>query len=209
MVWLRLKLTIVPIARLFLKGVEGLENVPKKVNFILASNHESYVDPFLILGGMLPYVNKKIHFLAMKGRPFRYLPEDFLKKIFGVITIEKNRKKTFQNMLDFLNNGEIIGIFPGGPRSLDGRMTKGKTGAVRLALAAGVPILPVGLRGTFRIAPREQLIPNLKRAEIFIGKPLYLSIYHNKKITKKLLYQLTTRMMKKIAKLADKEYPFR
>ena len=202
MVWFILKITIFAVARLFIKEIKGLNNIPKEGNYIVVANHESYIDPFLIVN----ITHKIIHFLTMKGRPFRYLPQNVFEKIFGVIVMEKSKKKSFKKILNFLKSGMIVGLFPGGPRSLDGNMTKGKTGAVRLALAARVPILPIGLKGTFEISPREQLIPKLKRAKINIGKPICLSKYYNKRITKSLLSELTRTMMKRIAKLADKSY---
>ena len=79
---------------------------------------------------------------------------------------------------------------------------------MRLALAAKVPIIPIGLIGTFEILPKGKYIPKLKRATMNIGKPLYLDKYYNKKITKGLLRGITDDIMKEIAKLCNQEYKF-
>ena len=206
MVWLILKATLFSFIRLYLRKVKGKQNIPKKRNFIIVANHESYIDPFLIGSVVVPYLDKKTHFLTMKGRPFRYLPENFYKKFCGIVIMERNKEKTYQKLLKVLQSGEILALFPGGPRSNDGRMTRGRTGTVRLALEAKVPIVPVGLKGTFDIAPRDQIRLNWKRATMVIGKPIYLDQYYNKPVAKKLLKILTTDMMKSIAKLARKKY---
>ena len=80
-----------------------------------------------------------------------------------------------------LKQGKIIAIHPEGTRSLTGKLQKGKTGVVRLALAAKVPVIPIGLIGTFEILPKGKYIPKLKRATMNIGKPMYFGKYYDKK----------------------------
>ena len=108
----------------------------------------------------------------------------------------------------YLTQGKIIGIYPEGTRTLDGKLQRGKTGAARLALAAKVPIVPVGLIGTFEILPKGKNIPKLKRAIVNIGKPIYFDKYYGKENDKKTIRLVTTKVMKEIAKLCKKKYGF-
>ena len=77
-----------------------------------------------------------------------------------------------------------------------------------MALAAKVPVIPVGLIGTFEILPKGKAIPKLKRAIMNIGKPMYFNKYYKKKITARLLRKITDNIMKEIAKLCKQEYNF-
>ncbi|MFH2028837.1 MAG: lysophospholipid acyltransferase family protein [Nanoarchaeota archaeon] len=193
------------LVRLFIRKVHGMENLPKPP-FILAANHESYLDPFLIIATVTPKLNKQIHYLAMKGRFWNKFGEIISRKWAGCVPLDEGKDKAMAELISLLKKGEIIGIFPGGPRSLDGNLTKGKTGAVRLALAAKVPIIPIGLKGTYDIAPKDKIIPNLKRCELFFGKPIYYTRYYKKKLSNRSLHKLTDGLMRQIGKLINKKY---
>ena len=202
------KLMMLPILRLFIRKVDGLENLPKKA-FVLSANHESYFDSYLINAITLPHLDKIVHVLTVKtGLGIKLVGEKISKKWAGVILLEKGKEKeALDETVQLLKKGEIVGIYPGGRTSK--RLRKGKTGAVRAALRARVPIVPVGLIGTYNIAPKERRIPALKRCEIRIGEPIYLTKYYNKKITKALLRKLTDELMLEIARLTGKKYLYR
>jgi 1-acyl-sn-glycerol-3-phosphate acyltransferase len=85
-------------------------------------------------------------------------------------------------------------------------MQRGKTGVARLALAAKVPVLPVGLVGTFKILPKGKLIPNTKKADVNIGKPLYFDKYYGQENNRKTIRKVTNNIMKEIAKLSKQKY---
>ena len=107
-----------------------------------------------------------------------------------------------------MKRGNIIIIHPEGTRSNDGKLQKAKTGVARLALAAKVPILPVGLIGTFEILPKWKKIPRLSKAKINIGKLIYFNAYYGKENDKKTIRFVTTKVMKEIAKLTKERYDF-
>lgn len=197
-----------PLRLLFLKNIEGTENIPKKGPFILTSNHESYLDPLLIGSVVIPLLNKKIHFLAKKGYFWDFFGNKIAKDWGGCISLSDGKEKALQKLMLLLKQGEIVGIFIEGPESLDGQLKKGKTGAVRLALKAKVPILPIGLIGTFNIVPGNKLIPKLKRAKLRIGKLIYLDKYYQKKIGNRLLRKLTDDIMYIISELTGKPYNY-
>ena len=172
------KRIVFPIVRLWIKYINGLENIPKKGSFIIAANHTSYMDHFFMGYVIVPNLNKKLHFLA--------------------------KKEHFKG----LDEGKIIGIYPEGTRSLTGKLQRAKTGVARLALLSGVPVIPVGLIGTFEILPKGKYMPKLRKAAMNIGKPMHFDEYYNKNINKKILREITTKIMKNIAKLCKQKYDY-
>jgi len=203
MVFPILKITLFPVTRLFIRKYSGLENLPSPP-FILAANHGSYLDPFLMSAVVVPKIDKKIHYLAMKGRFWNFFGDHISREWAACVPVDEGKKKALDDLTKCLKKGNIVGIFPGGARTLDGHLTRGKTGAVRLALNANVPIVPVGILGAYKIAPRDKLIPRLKRCELKFGKPIYYK--KPKKITHALLRTHTTHLMKTIAKMIGKKY---
>ncbi|MBI2653738.1 1-acyl-sn-glycerol-3-phosphate acyltransferase [Candidatus Woesearchaeota archaeon] len=201
------KRILTPIAKLWLKEINGIQNLPKDKPFIIAANHASYMDHLIIGVAVVNYLNKKLYFLAKK--------EHFdtpLKKAwhmhFGAIPLDRERggKKALRWAVKALKEGKIIVIHPEGTRTLTGRLQRAKTGVARLALAAKVPVVPVGLIGTFEILPKGKHIPKLKKATMNIGKPIHFNKYHGKNINKKMLREATRSIMNEIARLCNQRY---
>jgi 1-acyl-sn-glycerol-3-phosphate acyltransferase len=209
MVYLIGKLIFPKIFGLWIKEVKGLQNVPKKGAYIIVANHASYMDHFLIMCTLVPYVNRKIHHLAKKEHF-----DNILKRIWhnyaGAVPLDRESggKETLRWAIKSLKQGKIIAIHPEGTRSLNGKLQKGKTGAARLALAARVPVLPLGLIGTFEILPKGKYIPKFKRATINIGKLMHFDRYYEKRLNKELLRNLTDDIMEEIAQLSRQKYNF-
>lgn len=207
--------------------VEGLHNIPKKGGVIFACNHQSWAD-VQVLGSSC---SRRIHFVAkamFKDWPvLRHLIE--LNGAIYVTRAPKDKGQT-KNELEAvtlaLQQGKAVGIFPEGtipgeeniPRHAvepETGLLKGRTGVIRLAIRAGVPIVPVGVSGTGRafppeIYPRLELLrlPGNTPMKIKYGKPLYFKKYFGKNLTKteqgrKALRDLTNRLMKEISKLVD------
>lgn len=203
------KRVLPPIINLWVKRVNGLENMPKKGAFIIAANHESYMDHFFILGTFIRYLDRKIYHLAKKE--YFDMP---LKRMWhahwGALPVdrEKGGDGALKWAVSALKRGRVIAIHPEGTRSPDGKLMRAKTGVARLALYARVPVVPVGLEGAFEILPKTRYFPRFKRAIISIGKPIYFDKYYNKPVTRKLLRQMTTRIMTEIGKLCNQKYNF-
>ncbi|MFH0868012.1 MAG: lysophospholipid acyltransferase family protein [Candidatus Woesearchaeota archaeon] len=197
-----------PLRSLFLKSIEGTENIPKKSSFIITSNHESYLDPLLIISVIMPLINKKVHFLAKKGYFWDFFGDRLAKDWLGGISLDDGKEKALEKFVSLSKQGEITAIFIEGTESLDGNLKEGRTGTVRVALKAKIPILPIGLIGTFNIVPGNKLLPKLKRAKMCIGKPIYLDKYYKEKINKKLLRKLTDDVMHVISTLTGKPYNY-
>ena len=203
------KLIFVPIIDIWIKEVNGINNIPMQGPFVIAANHESYMDHLIIVKTFVTHLNKKIHFLSKKEH-FSNPIKSIWHRWAGAIPLDRETKgaEALKWAIKALKSGKIIGIHPEGTRTLTGKLQRGKTGVARLALAAKVPVVPVGLIGTFEILPKGRYIPKLKKATMNIGKPLYFNKYYNKKITKKLLRETTDIIMKEIAKLCKQEYNF-
>ena len=102
--------------------------------------------------------------------------------------------------LKYLKNNEPVGIFPEGHRTKDGKLQKARKGVARLAVDSKVPVVPIGIVGSYEIWPKGKKLPTLKKCSVHIGKPLYFKTHDPDKITKKI--------MQEIAKLTNQEYRY-
>ena len=215
MVYTISKLIIPPILKLWLRRVEGIENIPKKGRFIIAANHSSYYETLLIPSIIVPEINKRMHAFVDSTYWNMFITRFFLDMWGGIPVLvnkekdskEKN-KAAFEIASNYLRAGHVMMIFPEGGRSSDGKLKKGYNGTAKLALASKTPVLPIGVIGANEVLPKGKVFPRFKRCEVKIGKPIYFEKYYNKKISKKLLDYITTQIMKQIAKLISQEYTY-
>ena len=156
--------------------VEGLENVPRTGGVILASNHLSFVDS-VVIPSVAP---RKVVFLA-KSEYFTTpglwgAVQRTWFEALGMLPVDRDDTKSalesLDVALDVLRRGDAFGIYPEGTRSRDGRLYRGRTGAAHLALTAGVPIVPVGLRGTERIQPIGSNVPRVVKVHVTFGEAI-------------------------------------
>lgn len=196
----------------YLPQVEGLFNVPRTGGAILAANHLSVADQ-LFLGSV---VDRQVHYWAkeeyfhlpgLKGKAMAGLMHGL-----GTIPVHREGGRAALNALDdavpVLKSGELVGIFPEGTRSPDGRLYRGRTGVARLAMQAGVPVVPVGMLGTEKIQPKGHTIPRLAmlgRSGVIIkfGTPLDFSHRTDDMST---MRAITDEIMTEIQKLSGQEY---
>ena len=203
------KRIVCPVINLWIKKINGLENVPQEGRFIIAANHASYMDHFIIMCTLVPHLNKKIHHLAKKEH-FNNILKKTWHGYVGAVPIDRQKggKEALQWAIKSLKQGKIIAIHPEGTRSLTGKLQEAKTGVARLALLSKAPVLPIGLVGTYKILPKGKYIPKFSKATMNIGKPMYFPDYYGKKINKKMLREVTTKIMKEIAELSKQKYDF-
>ena len=190
---------------LWVDKVKGMENIPKKGAAIVASNHESFFD-FLCFLSVSP---RKVHYLAAE-KFFNNKLWKPLMLISGQIKVDrksKNKSEVHNKVLSVLRQEKIIGIFPEGTRSPDGFMHPPYTGVAKYALKAKVPIIPVGIKGTYEIMSRYDKKPKLgKKADIIIGEPMYFDEYYGEGEDREILKSVTHQVMLKIADLTGKQY---
>ncbi|MDX6694149.1 MAG: 1-acyl-sn-glycerol-3-phosphate acyltransferase [Blastocatellia bacterium] len=149
----------------------GLENIPQSGGVIIASNHQTYFDPFW---AGVP-IKRPIRFLAW-NESFDWPVVGRFLGLFGAwpLKLEKSDPTAIRRSLQWLREGGAIYIFPEGGRCLpDGELMRFKNGAVRLALETRTPILPVTIRGGHRVWPRGYRVPRLSKVEI-IYHPLQI-----------------------------------
>ena len=189
---------------LFSWRVLGRENVPMTGPVILASNHVHAADPFLLAFGLPRWID----FMA-KEELFRSVFVRAILRWAGSFSIRREGEmRHTQGVLDqaieALEKGSMLGIFPEGSRSRDGRLTKAKTGCAVLASQADVPILPVGITGTDKLGGISWL---WKRPPIVvnIGRPFRVTPAQGR-LGRAQRQCLTTQIMREIANLLRPEY---
>ena len=206
------KAVLAPVLRvLFRPWAEGTEHVPKTGPAILASNHLSFSDHFF---APLP-LPRKVIFLAKSeyftGRGIKGL---FSKAFFsgvGQIPVDRSggeaSERALATGLRVLANGQLLGIYPEGTRTPDGRLFRGKTGVARLALEARVPVIPCAMIGGFEFQPPGRIRPRLRvRPGVRFGKPLDFSRYYGMESDKLVLRAVTDEIIYEIMKLSGQEY---
>ncbi|MEU8839885.1 lysophospholipid acyltransferase family protein [Streptomyces roseus] len=200
-----------PLLRLlFRPRIEGLENIPEEGAAIIAGNHLSFSDHFL----MPAILKRRITFLAkaeyFTGPGVKGKLTAFFFRSAGQIPVDRSGKEAGQAALreglGVLAGGELLGIYPEGTRSHDGRLYKGKVGVAAMALGAGVPVVPCAMVGTFEIQPPGQKIPNIRRVTIRFGKPLEFSRYAGMEGERAVLRAVTDEIMYAILGLSGQEY---
>ncbi|MFP3986161.1 lysophospholipid acyltransferase family protein [Streptomyces sp. E11-3] len=200
-----------PLLRLmFRPRIEGVEHVPESGAAIIAGNHLSFSDHFL----MPAVIKRRITFLAkaeyftgpgIKGR----LIASFFRSA-GQIPVDRSGKDAGQAAiregLGVLRRKELLGIYPEGTRSHDGRLYKGKVGVAVMAIKAGVPVVPCAMIGTFEAQPPGQIMPTFKRVTIRFGQPLDFTRFAGMENEKAALRAVTDEIMYAILGLSGQEY---
>jgi 1-acyl-sn-glycerol-3-phosphate acyltransferase len=142
----------------------GVEHIPAEGGLVIAANHQTYVDPFWVT---VP-VNIPIRYLAW-NEAFAWPLVGRALGLLGAwpLVLDRGNPTAYRRSLNWLRAGGAVMIFPEGERAFaDARFARFKTGAARLALEAGAPILPVTVRGAHAIWPRGQRLPRAGRVEI-------------------------------------------
>jgi 1-acyl-sn-glycerol-3-phosphate acyltransferase len=154
---------------------EGDENIPREGGAILAMNHVGYLDFALVGTAALP-INRYVRFMAKKEIFDNKLAGPLMRGMHHICVDRSNGSASFVAALRALRGGEIIGIFPEGTISVSFEIKELKSGAVRLAMAAGVPVIPTVVWGSQRIWTKK-VKRNLRRKNVPItvafGAPLY------------------------------------
>lgn len=189
--------------------VEGIENIPPTGGAIFAGNHLSVADE-MFLGSVVP---RHIAFWAkaeyFTGTGLRgWLSRSIVGGV-GAIRVERAGGRAalaaFDGAIPVLRAGDLVCVYPEGTRSPDGRLYRGRTGIARLALAAEVPVIPVGILGTDRIQPIGARVPRLGVGGLVVrfGKPMDFTRRPGDSSGRRAI---TDEIMVEIQKLTGQEY---
>ncbi|MFA5742398.1 MAG: lysophospholipid acyltransferase family protein [Candidatus Paceibacterota bacterium] len=199
------------IDQLFIKKVNGLENLPKS-NFILAANHQSNLDHVIIGSFCVPRSFKFIGQVdGHKG--ISKLLVDLFYGFFGVIPLDRgdsgSKKSAIKKAVESLKKGYIIGIYPEGTRTRSGELGEAKPGVAKIFLGSGAPIVPIAIKGTFELFPPHGKLKIKRIVEVEIGRPIYFkkefkaaqNLSYQSEKYKKLCQGISDKVMVKISDL--------
>jgi len=198
------------ILTVFRPWVTGMEHIPAKGPVIIAGNHLSFIDSVL----MPLVVRRRVYFLAkseyftgrgLKGALVRWF---FLAS--GQLPIDRSGGKASEASLEaglkVLARGDVLGIYPEGTRSPDGKLYRGRTGIARLVIEGQVPVVPCVMIGSEQIMPTGTIMPKVGRVGIVFGEPLDFSRYYGLDTDRFVLRSVTDEIMYELARLSDQEY---
>src|SRR5438552_5603488 len=207
MYWLLKYVFLGPLLRLLYRPkARGLDNIPDEGPVILACNHQSFIDSLFV-----PLVVKRQVVFLGKADYFSTRRTAWFFKAAGVIPVRREggsaSEAAIQAGVRELRNGHIVGIYPEGTRSPDGRLFRGKTGVARMALLARCPVVPVAAFGTRDLQPIGKKMPKLSgRVEVHFGKPLPFDRFYGQEADRFVLRSITDEVMYEIMMLSGQEY---
>jgi 1-acyl-sn-glycerol-3-phosphate acyltransferase len=190
--------------------ITGGEHIPPTGGAILASNHLSLVDSIflpLLLSRPVTFAAKSEYFTGTSpGQRFAGAYMRATKQLSVERAGTRSAQETLEAALDLLKAGDLFGIYPEGTRSPDGRLYRGRTGVGWLALASGLPVIPVAMVGTDRVLPPGHSIPSLRRVGVRVGKPLTFEGYQDMRPAARARRSVTDEVMEAIRGLSGQEY---
>jgi 1-acyl-sn-glycerol-3-phosphate acyltransferase len=209
--WLMKYVVIGPLVKaIFRPWIVGRRNIPVEGGAILASNHLSFIDSV-----MLPLmIDRRVAFLAKSdyftGKGVKGWATRMFFKGTGQLPIDRSGGKASEASLNtglqVLGGGELLGIYPEGTRSPDGKLYRGRTGIARMALEARVPVVPVVMVDTDTMMPIGQRLPNVVRVGVVIGEPLDFSRFEGMEGDRYILRSITDEIMVALQRLGEQEY---
>ncbi len=195
---------------IFRPEIQGLEHVPAEGAAILASNHLSFSDSIF----MPLVVPRRVTFLAKSeyftGKGVKGRATSVFFQALGQVPVDRSGGRAGEEALTtglrILAQGDLLGIYPEGTRSPDGRLYRGRTGIARLALESGVPVIPVAMINTDKIQPPGRVIPKIMRVGVHFGEPLDFSRYEGMSGDRFVLRSVTDEIMYALMTLGGQEY---
>lgn len=204
------KLLFAPMVKLWWRPwVQGRENIPANGPVIMASNHISIGDPIVLAAMIKRKMSWPAKIEAFQGTGLKDRIISWFISAVGTLPLDRSGGRASADSLgvvgDVLADGGVLGIYPEGTRSPDGRLHKGKTGVARLALATGAPVVPVGMVNTY-MHRGPFGIPRMIRPGIRIGRPLDFSQYRGMAHDRHVLRWVVDHIQDHIQQLSGQEY---
>jgi 1-acyl-sn-glycerol-3-phosphate acyltransferase len=169
--------------------VKGFENIPEYGGIIICSNHINWLDPIL-LGA---YLKRKINFMA-KAELFRNKLFAVIMKGINAFPVKRGEADitAIKTSLRIIKNNEVLGIFPEGTRSKDGKLRPAEPGVALIGVRTKAPVIPVGISGRYNI---------FNKLNIIVGNPMIFEGNGSSKLTNEDINNLSQSIMYEIGKL--------
>ena len=205
------ELTVSPVLRTYFRPiVTGAEHVPRTGAGIIAANHLSASDEVftpITARRQVVYFAKSEYFTTrgLRGRLTAWVFTEF-----GLVPVDRDNPRAAASTIDIgadlLAAGKLLGIYPEGTRSPDGRLHKFRTGVARLALRTGAPVIPVGLVGTDRVLPAGERRWRRVPVEVHYGTPLSFAGRAEDERSSRALREVTELIREAVQKLSGQDY---
>ncbi|WP_319446307.1 MULTISPECIES: lysophospholipid acyltransferase family protein [unclassified Mycobacterium] len=190
--------------------VEGLEYVPDSGPVILASNHLAVADSFykpLVVRRRITFLAKSEYFT---GTGIKGWFQRWFYTAAGQVPIDRTDADSALAALNtaarILSEGKVLGMYPEGTRSPDGRLYKGKTGLARVALQTGVPVIPVAMIGTDGVNPPGSKMWRFGRVTVKFGKPMDFTRFEGLAGNRFIERAVVDEVMYELMQLSGQEY---
>ena len=190
--------------------VEGLEYVPDSGAVILASNHLAVADSFykcLVVKRRITYLAKAEYFT---GSGLKGWFQRWFYTAAGQVPIDRtdadSANAALTTAMRVLSDGKLLGMYPEGTRSPDGRLYKGKTGLARVALETGVPVIPVAMIGTDVVNPPGSKMWKFGRVQVKFGKPMDFTRFEGLAGNRFIERAVIDEVMYELMRLSGQEY---
>lgn len=203
--------TLGPVARHRFKPVaEGLQNIPRTGGDIIAANHLAVIDDALLpltCPRMIHFMGKAEYF---EGKGIKGKFKKWWFTSVGVFPVDRSGGSkslgALEHAREIIEEGHLFGIHIEGTRSPDGRLYKGHTGAARLALETGCPIIPAAIIGSRELQKPGQVIPGKGHSKVIYGEPIEVEKTPSDEVTHERLRELTDEITRRIQAMSGQEY---
>jgi 1-acyl-sn-glycerol-3-phosphate acyltransferase len=191
-----------PVRFYFRIRVVGRQKIPRPGPLVVVANHTSFLDPIL-LGSAFPRI---IHFFVLQ-KMYDLMSLCWFYVGMGTIPVggESGDHQALRIAMKALDRGQVLGIFPEGSRSHDGRLGIGKLGAAYIAAKSGAPILPAHIAGAFEAMPPGTRFPRPCPIRVSFGEPIRFEVPAGRRVARSDLVRFADRLQQSIAALAESD----
>jgi 1-acyl-sn-glycerol-3-phosphate acyltransferase len=180
----------------------SIENIPEEGGVILAPNHPSDLDSFILGTG----IKRQLHTMG-KEELFRKRFAGFIFRKLNAFPVRRGEfdREAVRTAINILKDGNVIDMYPEGTVSLDGSLQEAKQGTAFIALQSKAAVVPVAIIGSFNVMSKGQRFPRPHKVILKFGKPLYFDEYYGKPYNKETLKIVTDKIMNEIKELLNSE----